>query len=169
MHNGGAPQGFAAPVNAGLRAARAPYLVVMNDDVEVLPGWWAPLRRAIDEGAAVAFPRTLDSFDRTDFAAWCFATSRAMVGQHSDRPGEFFDPELVVHFQDTDLRLRLLAAGVPPVRVPEASIRHGLSQTLGTDAPGLRAWIHEQVARDEAVFARKHPEVYASMRFTVAA
>ena len=28
------PQGFAAPVNAWLRAARTPYVVVMNDDVE---------------------------------------------------------------------------------------------------------------------------------------
>ena len=35
VDNGSPPQGFAAPVNAGLRAVDTPYAVVMNDDVEV--------------------------------------------------------------------------------------------------------------------------------------
>ena len=37
VDNGSPPQGFTAPVNSGLRAARGRYAVVLNDDVEVLP------------------------------------------------------------------------------------------------------------------------------------
>ncbi|MEA2467363.1 MAG: hypothetical protein QOJ57_1489, partial [Thermoleophilaceae bacterium] len=68
LDNGAPPQGFTAPVNAGLRAARGRYAVVMNDDVEVLPGWWPPLRDALDAGASVSFPVTIDGAMRTDFA-----------------------------------------------------------------------------------------------------
>ena len=77
IDNGCPPQGFSGPVNAGLRAASTPYVVVMNDDVEPLRGWWAPLRAALDEGVAVAFPLTVDGPMRSDFAAWCFAITSA--------------------------------------------------------------------------------------------
>jgi hypothetical protein len=163
VHNGAPPQGFSPPVNAGLRATRAPYVVVMNDDVEPLPGWWPPLRAALDAGAAVAFPRTVEGFDRPDFAAWCFAMPRQTLEAHAARPGEFFDPELVVHFQDTDLMLRLHEAGTPPVRVEASGVQHGLSESLESDDPELRAWVAGQIACDREVFARKHPESFASM------
>ena len=42
---------------------------------------------------AVAFPRTIDAFDRDDFAAWCFAVSRDTLERHSAADGEFLDPE----------------------------------------------------------------------------
>src|SRR6185437_10607936 len=111
VDNGCPPQGFAAPVNAGLRAARTPYVVVINDDVEPLAGWWPPLRAAIDAGIAVACPLTVDGAMRHDFPAWCFAMGREAVEEFSHAPGEFFDPSLVLWYQDTDLlhRLRLAA------------------------------------------------------------
>lgn len=167
MHNGPTPQGFAAPVNAGIRAARAPYVVVMNDDVEPLPGWWEPLRAALDRGASVTFPYTLEGFNRPDFAAWCFAMTQETIARHSCAPGEFFDPNLVVHFQDTDLMVRLQDAGEPPVQVMQSTIRHGLSQTLGTKSPELQRWLVEQVARDQEHFVAKQPEAFARMKFAV--
>ncbi|GAC1323733.1 MAG: hypothetical protein NVSMB25_20430 [Thermoleophilaceae bacterium] len=157
VDNGAPPQGFTAPVNSGLRAARGRYAVVMNDDVEVLPGWWAPLRGALDGGAAVAFPLTIDGGMREDFAAWCFGVSRAALERFSVAPGEFFDPELRIWFQDTDLLERLRAAGNPPVCVEASTIRHGLSQTVASHDPELRAWIQEQISRDRVTFLRKHP------------
>jgi GT2 family glycosyltransferase len=159
VDNGAPPQGFTAPVNAGLRAARGRYAVVMNDDVEVLPGWWPPLRDALDSGASVTFPLTVDGTMRTDFAAWCFAVSRATLERFEAEPGEFFDPRFRVWYQDTDLLARLTAAGTPPLFVEGARIRHGLSETVASDDPELRAWISETVARDREAFLEKHPEV----------
>jgi GT2 family glycosyltransferase len=156
VDNGSPPQGFTAPVNAGLRAGRGRYLVVCNDDVEVLPGWWEPLRASLDAGAAVAFPRTVDGAMRDDFAAWCFALTRDTLERFAVAPGEFLDPDLVVWYQDTDLLQRLREAGRPPVLVPEAAIRHGLSETVQTDDPALRAWIAEQIGRDKQAFEAKH-------------
>jgi len=159
VDNGSPPQGFSAPVNAGLRAGRGTYLVVCNDDVEVLPGWWPPLRARLDDGsppAEVVFPLTVDGAMREDFAAWCFALRRGTLDRFSVAPGEFFDPQLKVWFQDTDLLVRLREAGVPPVLVREAHIRHGLSETVGTADPSLRAWIDAQIQRDKATFESRH-------------
>lgn len=156
VDNGAPPQGFTAPVNAGLRAARGAYAVVLNDDVEVQHGWWPPLRAALDAGAAVAFPQTLDGPMREDFAAWCFAVSAATLREHAARPGEFLDPNLVVWYQDTDLLHRLRAAGTPPVLVRDAHVRHGLSETVNTDDPALSAWIAARVERDRTHFETLH-------------
>jgi GT2 family glycosyltransferase len=158
VDNGCPPQGFAAPVNAGLRAARTPYVVVMNDDVEPLAGWWPPLRAAIDAGIAVACPLTVDGAMRFDFPAWCFAMGRDAVEQFSHEPGEFFDPELVLWYQDTDLLYRLRLAGRPPLVVESSHIRHGLSQSVGSEDAELSAWIKVQVAADRERFIAKHPD-----------
>jgi GT2 family glycosyltransferase len=159
VDNGSPPQGFTAPVNAGLRAVDTPYAVVMNDDVEVLDGWWEPLRAALDDGAAVAFPQTVEGAMREDFAAWCFALGAGTIAELSHAPGEFFDPALRVWFQDTDLLVRLRAIGRPPRLVRESQIRHALSATVRTEDPALRAWIERTIAADKAAFQRKHPTV----------
>jgi GT2 family glycosyltransferase len=164
LDNGAPPQGFTAPVNAGLRAASGAYVVVMNDDVEVLPGWWPPLRAALDDGAAAVFPFTVEGANRNDFAAWCFGMSRAAVERFTHAPGELFDPRFRVWFQDTDLLERLRAAGSPPVMVADSHIRHGLSETVATQDPELRAWIDAEIARDRAEFLAKHPGSGAPLR-----
>ena len=88
----------------------------MNDDVETLDGWWPPLREALSRPSG---PRPRCSRRRStapcahDFAAWCFAISRDTLEGFAVAPGEFFDPELVVWYQDTDLLERLRAAGPP--------------------------------------------------------
>jgi GT2 family glycosyltransferase len=162
VDNGSPPQGFTAPVNAGLRAVDTPYAVVMNDDVDVLEGWWEPLRAALDDGASVVFPQTVEGAMREDFAAWCFALTVRTLAEMSHASGEFFDPALRVWFQDTDLLVRLRAVGRPPQLVRESRIRHALSATVRTEDPALRAWIDRTIAADKAAFARKHPTVLAT-------
>jgi GT2 family glycosyltransferase len=159
VDNGAPPQGFTAPVNSGLRAARGRYAVVMNDDVEVLPGWWPPLREALDAGASVTFPLTIDGAMRDDFAAWCFAVSRGTLEEFESAPGQFLDERFTVWYQDTDLNTRLRAAGRPPQLVEGSRIRHGLSETVASDDPELRAWITREVERDREEFLAKHPQV----------
>jgi len=158
VDNGAPPQGFTAPVNSGLRAARGRYAVVMNDDVEVLPGWWPPLRDALDTGASVAFPLTIDGAMRNDFAAWCFAVSRETLDEFGTAPGEFLDERFTVWYQDTDLNTRLQQAGRPPQLVEGSRIRHGLSETVASDDPELKAWITREVQRDRDEFLAKHPQ-----------
>jgi hypothetical protein len=159
LDNGAPPQGFTAPVNSGLRAAETPYAVVMNDDVEPRSGWWPPLRDALDDGAAVAFPLTEGSWFRTDFSAWCFALSRRTLDEMAHSPGEFFDPRFRVWFQDTDLLTRLRAIGRPPQLVRESRIHHGLSQTVESEDSELRAWVERTIREDRAAFELKHPSV----------
>jgi GT2 family glycosyltransferase len=157
VDNGSPPQGFTPPVNTGLRAVDTAYAVVMNDDVEVLEGWWEPLRAALDGGAAVAFPFTVEGGMRDDFAAWCFALTRPTIEQLSHAPGEFFDPALRVWFQDTDLLLRLRSLGRPPRLIRASRIRHALSATVRTRDPALRIWIERTIEADRAAFEAKHP------------
>lgn len=158
VDNGAPPQGFTAPVNAGLRAARGRQLMVLNDDVEVLDGWWEPLARALDAGNGVVFPTTIDD-ETAGFPAWCFAMRRDTLERFTVAPGEFLDPSLKIWSSDVDLLVRLKAAGVPPVRVPESRIRHHNHRTVDLEHPdeGFRNWLHAQLASDRAAFRIKYP------------
>jgi GT2 family glycosyltransferase len=84
--------------------------------------------------------------------------SREAVERFWHAPGEFFDPTLVVWYQDTDLLHRLRQAGCPPVLAAASHIRHGLSATVASADPELSAWIRVQVAADRQRFLRKHPD-----------
>ena len=159
IDNGAPPQGFTAPVNAGLRAVETPYAVVMNDDVEPQSGWWPPLREALDDGATVVFPLTEGTWFRTDFSAWCFALNQATLDEMSHAPGEFFDPAFRVWYQDTDLLTRLRATNRPPQLVRDSRVRHGLSKTVESDNPELRAWVDGAIQEDREAFELKHPSV----------
>jgi Glycosyl transferase family 2 len=158
VHNDSPPQGFTAPVNSGIRAARGAYVVVMNDDVTVLEGWWPPLREALEQGAYASFPVTQDGFHRHDFTGWCFAISRETIARIGHTPEEFFDPAFLVWCQDRDLLLRLCEAGHPPVAARGSRITHELSQTLagGADTE-LADWIKQQRDEDRKTLARKWP------------
>lgn len=162
VDNGASPQGYTAPVNAGVRAAAGRYIVVMNDDVEPLPDWWPPLRDALDAGASVVFPHTIDGSTRRDFSAWCFAVRRDELERIGHAPGELFDPQFSVWYQDSDLLVRLVGEGREPQLVRASEIHHGLSETVNTDDPELRAWIRWQVAADQRRFLEKHPDALES-------
>jgi GT2 family glycosyltransferase len=158
VHNDTPPQGFTAPVNSGIRAARGAYVVVMNDDVTVLEGWWPPLREALEQGAYASFPETQDGFHRHDFTGWCFAISRETIARIGHTPEDFFDPQFRIWCQDTDLLLRLCQTGHPPVVAGGSRITHDLSHTLkdGADKE-LASWIEQQIKDDKKALARKWP------------
>ena len=152
------PQGFTAPANSGIRAAHGSYVVVMNDDVEVLEGWWPPLREALEDGAYASFPTTQDGGHRHDFTGWCFAVSREAIGRVGHSPDEFFDPQFRIWFQDTDFLLRLCQAGHPPVAASGSRIRHGLSRTLEDRADEeLATGSRSRSSEDRQAFRRKWP------------
>lgn len=154
VDNGNAPQGFSRPVNTALRAVNTPYVAVLNDDVEVEFNWWSPLQTALDSGKRVVFPRTTQ-FTRSDFSAWCFAMTRETLQQFSHRDGEFFDVELSIWFQDSDLLLKLYEADEPPHLVEDSTISHSFSATLSSEDPQLKAWILSQIRRDKERFVER--------------
>lgn len=61
--------GYAAPCNAGMKAAGSPLVVLLNDDVEVDPGWLAPLVDTIcgDDTIGACQPKLLSRKDTTRF------------------------------------------------------------------------------------------------------
>lgn len=156
VDNGAPAQGFSRPVNAGLRAADSPFIVVCNDDVEVLPGWWPPLRAALETGAEVVFPATEGGVTRPDFSAWCFALRAGSRDRLGWAPGRFFREDLVLWYQDTDLLVRLREQGAPPALVPDSRVRHGLSKSVRTSDPRLSRWISNQVRLDRDRFEGLH-------------
>ncbi len=154
VDNGNAPQGFSAPVNTAIRACNTPYVAVINDDVKVLPNWWCPLRKALDDGEFVVFPTTLEA-TRFDFSAWCFAMTARAISEIAFSTEFFFDPKLVIYFQDSDLLMRLRSWGKPPKHIQESNISHRFSATLATRDPELSSWINKVVASDRDLFVKR--------------
>jgi len=154
VDNGKSPRGFTGPVNSGVRACSARYVAIINDDVEVTHGWWHPLKDAMQTGAWVVFPTTL-GFMRTDFAARCFVLDRASMSEYAYSESDLFDPAFKIWFQDSDLYLRLVRRGKPPVMVESSYIRHELSVTVNTTSPQLRPWIDHVIDEDQRRFLDK--------------
>lgn len=55
------PLGFARAVNRGLVRVRGDYCVILNNDVEVMPGWDSELRAAVDDQPGLAGPICVNS------------------------------------------------------------------------------------------------------------
>lgn len=152
-------QGFAVAVNIGIRAARAPIVVLLNNDTEVAPGWLANLIRPLREDPSVAScaSRILDFThrDRIDSAGDRLGLVASQIG-HGERDGPLFDvPREVLsacaaaaayrrdalqeiggfdewHFaylEDVDVGIRLYFAGHRCRYVPDAVVYHHGSLT----------------------------------------
>ena len=154
VDNGKSAQGFAGPVNAGIRACSTRYAVIINDDVVVTPGWWPPLKRELEAGSWVVFPMT-EGGTRADFAAWCFALDLSYFSKFSFSDTNLFDPKLKIWFQDSDLYLRLVRSNNPPVLVSDSLIVHYCSTTVATNDPLLRDWITKIIEEDQASFVER--------------
>lgn len=141
--------GYTWKINAGLKQAAGDYLICSNDDVTVLDSWWQPLKAALDDGAVVAFPRTINGFMRYDLPAWHYAFTRTTYERFALPGGDWLDPAMRLTYSDTDLLQRLRRQGVIPKFVPYSQIEHGLSQTLRTYD------YSEQEAADRAAYVAK--------------
>jgi GT2 family glycosyltransferase len=151
--------GFAAGMNVGIRLALergAEHVLTLNNDVEVEPGFLAPLLVAGD----VACPQILFGDGRTVWyagARWDpragyhgrntgyggppvsgapYETDRACGGallasrEAWERVG-LFDESLFAYAEDTDWSLRARALGYRILVVPESVVRHKVSASSG--------------------------------------
>jgi len=68
IHSGG-NIGYSAANNLGIRHARGEYVVLLNNDVEVTPGWLEPLVEEfeLDSKVAACQPKLLHMINRTSF------------------------------------------------------------------------------------------------------
>lgn len=154
VDNGKSPQGYSGPVNAGIKACTTRYAVIINDDVVLTPGWWPPLRRALESGSWVVFPVT-KNFTREDFSAWCFAIDLLHFAEYAHGETDLFDPQLRIWFQDSDLYLKLLELGNPPKLVEQSHISHELSATVNTHDTILSQWIDSVISDDKMRFVER--------------
>jgi glycosyltransferase involved in cell wall biosynthesis len=155
VDNHAPPQGYTAPVNAAVNAARGEYIVVMNDDIEVKAGWWPPLKEHLDLGASVALPHTGVSHHPDRVGLSCLAVSRGGLERVGHSPEELFDPRFKVWYQDLDLLLRVLELGRAPEIAAGSHMVHHWGKTVRSEDDELRSWVREQVKLDRRAFAKK--------------
>ncbi len=153
VDNGKFPQGYTDPVNTAIRGASTKFVAVINDDVRVTEGWWEPLQNQLELGSSIVFPAT-DTGTRLDFAAWCFAFIKDELLDRLDS-NDIFDPRYRIWYQDTDLLLRLVDLGTPPVYVHQSLIAHETSSTVATNDPVLSQWIGTVISSDANIFDSK--------------
>jgi GT2 family glycosyltransferase len=152
-------RGFAAAVNAGIRAARGAVIVLMNNDTEATPQWLAALVAALDAHPAVGScaSKMLDHADPgcIDSAGLRLGLFASNIGEgESDGPPfseprhifgacggaaayraralhevGLFDESFFAYVEDVDLAARLQLAGQRCLFVPAAVIHHHGSVT----------------------------------------
>lgn len=178
-------RGRAAACNAALAAARGEIVIVLDDDMRVVPDFVERHRRHHPAGSRVcvlgAVPVELDA-SSTRAAAYVkqrFDLHLARLGdpEHLNLPRSFysgnaslraealrevggFDESFGVYGnEDVELALRLRADGVALAYDPDAVAR----QEYGKDLNGLQRDTLEK-GRTTVLVARAHPEVFGDLR-----
>jgi GT2 family glycosyltransferase len=177
------PRGFCAAANAGIAAARAAVVELLNDDTEVEPGWAdAALAHFAEPAVAAVAPLVLrwdgdidsagDRYFRggvagkrghgeplaPDYLRPCrvFGASGSSAFYRRDllsRVGGF--PERFgAYFEDVDLSFRLHRAGGEVVFEPASRVRHRVSASYGRPR---RRLLEQQSRNEELVFWRNLP------------
>lgn len=152
-------RGFAAAVNAGIRAARADIVALLNNDTEAEPGWLGALVDALerhpDAGSAASRMLRFDDRSRIDSAGVQLGLYGSQIGEGAADGPTFdverdvfaacagaaayrraaleevglFDERYFAYFEDVDVGARLQLAGYRCVYVPEAVVYHHGSAT----------------------------------------
>jgi len=129
---------FNKALNAGARCGKAPWILFANDDLVFQPGWLDALLAARHDLVS-----PVDATDRRQsgirgneqgtvcskhLAGWCFMAKRTLW----DKVGGW-DEDYPRWCADNSTIEQAVAAGVKPMAVPGAHVRHLRSQTMGDD------------------------------------
>jgi GT2 family glycosyltransferase len=175
------PLGFCAAANAGIRAAAAPIVQLLNDDAEVTAGWAEPALAALAHPAVVAVSPLIlrwpgdtidsagDAYDPGGFASKRGHGQR-VEGQHlvsgevqaASGCAAFYRRDAVLavggfaesfaaYFEDVDLACRLRRAGGRIVYVPASRVLHRGSASYG---PPRGRLLERQSCNEERLFWR---------------
>ncbi len=185
-----ANRGRAAACNTGLRAADAPWVVILDDDMTVRPGFLEAHRGALARaGSGACFlGRCVLSAPGADtpFAAFLRhdegVRHRTLLAQRDDVPWRFcltgnfsaprdlllrlggYDERITLYgFEDIELGLRIHRAGVPIRYLPDAiSLHRAYARDL--DRLRERTYLSGRVAPSIAAAHPENPEVRAFLR-----
>ena len=172
-------RGVSAARNEGWRAARAPVVLFLGDDILAAPDLVAhhlAFHRANrrEEAAAVGHVRWADELKRTPLMVWLeqgvqagygrldaggepswgdFLTTHVSVKRTLlERAGGFDEERFPFLYEDVDLGLRLHALGMELAYLPQARAEH-----LHAPTPGEWRARMAETARAERRFVEKHP------------
>jgi GT2 family glycosyltransferase len=177
----GENSGFARAVNRGWRAARTPWVAILNNDVELDPRWLERLGGAVDD-ASFATGTIFDATDHTAIDGTYDLVSRAAcawrAGHGDAAPPQRavsapiaiapatacifrrdvlerlngFDERYGSYLEDVDLGLRCLREGLAGVYVPDAIAYHHGSATLGRWNPR----VVRLISRNQLLLVSRH-------------
>lgn len=143
-------RGYTTPQNEAMAAATASkYLIALNDDVIVSPGWYEHMRHVMHEtGAACVTPDQTHTDGPQIFAPYCMMWKRKVWEELGG-----LDPQFEWWCSDIDLARRAVDAGYTPVRtVLPVNIEHQPG-TSSYDAD--RSALNEMALHDLDRFMRK--------------
>ncbi len=177
--------GYAKACNQGIKAGTSPYILLLNSDVLVTPGWLTPLIDCMKEDSKIAVvgPKMIDEKGRI--------TGAGIVGTYEkhvprgylevDAPGKYeeeedcfsvcgaaylilranlpvlglFDEHYFFYFEETDYSLQARTKGFRIVYCPKSKIYH-LQGKSSQDHGQLRRYFEES----ESYFRRKWMPVF---------
>jgi len=139
--------GFAAAANQGAAACDAPFVLLLNSDVEITAGAIGRLLAKMDAeprcAAACARLVTVDGHDQLPFkpgvVKWAPGACLLLRRSALDAVG-WFDPRFFFYNEDVDLGIRLRKAGWRIWYVPEAAVVH--HEGKSTDAVRHETIVH---------------------------
>lgn len=152
--------GYGGGANLGVRVARADHIVLLNSDLEVMPGWLGPLLRALQQpGVAIAAPISVDQAGRVvEAGATVTADGHVhVIDELPDGPVAAepitvphasascwafdrswftrvggFDPSYGLgYYEDLDLSIVAEVRGLHVVVEPESLVRHDVGGSFG--------------------------------------
>lgn len=181
--------GFAAAVNAGVRASTTPWVAILNNDVDLDAGYFERLLSAAGgSGASFATgrilqwanPELLDAcYDLVSRSGLAWRAGHGQPAAHYQEPARircapftallvrrelfetvgYLDERFGSYLEDVDFGLRAAAAGAWGVYEPGAVARHEGSATLGQWSPRMV----ELLSRNQVLLIAKHfPEGWTS-------
>lgn len=157
--------GFAAARNRGWRAARGRIIAFTDDDCLPRPTWLSAALPNFDRGAQVVIghmhltapdgstpydARTLPVEPGELISANCFCRKSAL-----ERVGGFEEAFDRAWREDNDLQFKLMRAGIPISKCPEAVVVHCLRET-----PWYAPLTNERKSRYDALLYKRHPELF---------